>query len=277
MITESMNNRSMNLEIPPSADTRAAMVVLDDIHKSFGKLEVLRGINLQVMPHEVLVIIGPSGSGKSTLLRCVNYLERPERGRVLINGNVLGPDIGEKLSHRALEARLNRMRQEIGMVFQRFYLFPHMTAIQNVMEGLITVRKIAQSEAEDRAAAMLVRVGLADKMKQHPAQLSGGQQQRVAIARALVMEPKVMLFDEATSALDPELVGEVLNVMRELATQGMTMLVVSHEMGFAEEVAHRVIFLDQGVIIEEGHPDHIFHHPDQERTRSFLHKVLEKR
>jgi ABC-type polar amino acid transport system ATPase subunit len=258
-------------------NSSSAMVIMEDIHKSFGKLEVLRGINLQVQSHEVLVIIGPSGSGKSTLLRCVNYLERPTRGRILVDGQLMGQDIGEKISHASLEKRLNTMRQQVGMVFQRFYLFPHMTVIANVMEGLITVRKMAKSEAEDRAAAMLNRVGLADKIKVYPAQLSGGQQQRVAIARALVMEPKVMLFDEATSALDPELIAEVLNVMRELAAQGMTMLVVSHEMSFSEEVAKRVIFLDQGIIMEEGTPQEIFHNPKNERTRSFLRKVLEKK
>jgi ABC-type polar amino acid transport system ATPase subunit len=275
MMNQIVNQTSSDHQIGDNSSS--AMVVMEDIHKSFGKLEVLRGINLQVQSHEVLVIIGPSGSGKSTLLRCVNYLERPTRGRILVNGQLMGQDVGEKISHSDLEKRLNTMRQQVGMVFQRFYLFPHMTAIANVMEGLITVRKMAKSEAEDRAAAMLSRVGLADKIKVYPLQLSGGQQQRVAIARALVMEPKVMLFDEATSALDPELIAEVLNVMRELAAQGMTMLVVSHEMSFSEEVAKRVIFLDQGIIMEEGTPQEIFHNPKNERTRSFLRKVLEKK
>jgi ABC-type polar amino acid transport system ATPase subunit len=275
MMNQTVNQTPSDHQIGDNSSS--AMVVMEDIHKSFGKLEVLRGINLQVQSHEVLVIIGPSGSGKSTLLRCVNYLERPTRGRILVNGQLMGQDVGEKISHSDLEKRLNTMRQQVGMVFQRFYLFPHMTAIANVMEGLITVRKMAKSEAEDRAAAMLSRVGLADKIKVYPLQLSGGQQQRVAIARALVMEPKVMLFDEATSALDPELIAEVLNVMRELAAQGMTMLVVSHEMSFSEEVAKRVIFLDQGIIMEEGTPQEIFHNPKNERTRSFLRKVLEKK
>ena len=275
-----MNNQKVNQT--PTGDkienkSNTPMIVMENIHKSFGTLEVLRGIDLQVQSHEVLVIIGPSGSGKSTLLRCVNYLERPTQGRILVNGQIMGQDIGEKISHADLEKRLNTMRQQVGMVFQRFYLFPHMNAIENVMEGLTTVRKIAKSEAEDRAATMLARVGLADKTKAFPLQLSGGQQQRVAIARALVMEPKVMLFDEATSALDPELIAEVLNVMRELAAQGMTMLVVSHEMSFSEEVAKRVIFIDQGVIMEEGSPQEIFHDPKNERTRSFLRKVLEKK
>lgn len=275
-----MNNQKVNQTLAGDKienKSNTPMIVMENIHKSFGKLEVLRGIDLQVQSHEVLVIIGPSGSGKSTLLRCVNYLERPTQGRILVNGQIMGQDIGEKISHADLEKRLNTMRQQVGMVFQRFYLFPHMNVIENVMEGLTTVRKIAKSEAEDRAATMLARVGLADKTKAFPLQLSGGQQQRVAIARALVMEPKVMLFDEATSALDPELIAEVLNVMRELAAQGMTMLVVSHEMSFSEEVAKRVIFIDQGVIMEEGSPQEIFHDPKNERTRSFLRKVLEKK
>ncbi len=260
-----------------AAKSNAPMIIMENIHKSYGKLEVLRGVDLKVQSHEVLVIIGPSGSGKSTLLRCVNYLERPTQGRILIDGQIMGRDVNEKISHNDLENRLNLMRQQVGMVFQRFYLFPHMTAIENVMEGLVTVRKMAKSEAEDRAAIMLQRVGLKEKSAAYPLQLSGGQQQRVAIARALVMEPKVMLFDEATSALDPELIAEVLNVMRELAAQGMTMLVVSHEMSFSEEVAKRVIFLDQGIIMEEGTPEEIFHDPKNERTRSFLRKVLEKK
>ncbi len=253
------------------------MVVVENLHKSFGKTQVLKGINLEIWPHEVLGIIGPSGSGKSTLLRCINYLEQPTQGRIWIDGEELTFADGKKISHGPSEKHLNYMRTKVKMVFQRFNLFPHMTALENVAEGLSTVKRIRSDSAKEQAAAMLSRVGLADKLDNYPAQLSGGQQQRVAIARALVMEPKVMLFDEVTSALDPELVAEVLNVMRELAHQGMTMLLVSHEMSFVEEIAHRVIFLDGGVIVEEGPPSKIFHDPSQERTRSFLKKVLEKR
>jgi len=253
------------------------MVVIEDLHKSFGKLQVLKGINLQIMPHEVLGIIGPSGSGKSTILRCFNYLEEPTKGRILIDGEPMELESGRMISHSAYENHLDYMRTKVGMVFQRFNLFPHMTALENVCEGLVTVKKIRKDLAKDQAVTMLTRVGLADKLDSYPAQLSGGQQQRVAIARALVMEPKVMLFDEVTSALDPELVAEVLNVMRELAHQGMTMLLVSHEMGFVEEIAHRIIFLDEGIISEEGAPEKIFHNPTNERTRAFLKKVLEKR
>ncbi len=254
------------------------MVVIEDLHKSFGDTRVLKGISLEIMPHEVLGIIGPSGSGKSTLLRCVNYLERPTKGKIWIDGELMGlEDQGKPASHRATEMHLDKMRTKVKMVFQRFNLFPHMTALENVLEGLTTVKRMKKDQANEQAAAMLTRVGLADKLDNYPAQLSGGQQQRVAIARALVMEPKVMLFDEVTSALDPELVAEVLNVMRELAHQGMTMLLVSHEMSFVEEIGHRIIFLDGGVIVEEGPPEKIFHNPSQERTRLFLKKVLEKR
>ncbi len=254
-----------------------SMVVIENLHKSFGKTLVLKGINLEIWPHEVLGIIGPSGSGKSTLLRCVNYLEQPTQGRIWIDGEELTFANKKKISHGASEKHLNYMRTKVKMVFQRFNLFPHMTALENVAEGLITVKKTKRETAGEQAAAMLNRVGLADKLDNYPAQLSGGQQQRVAIARALVMEPKVMLFDEVTSALDPELVAEVLNVMRELAHQGMTMLLVSHEMNFVEEIARRVIFLDDGVIVEEGPPSKIFHNPSHERTKLFLKKVLEKR
>jgi len=266
-----------DIESKSNLTGQAPMVVTKNLHKSFGMVEVLKGIDLSIHPHEVLGIIGPSGSGKSTLLRCVNYLEEPTHGQIWIDGEEMTFQSGKKLSHAAKENHLNRMRTKVKMVFQRYNLFPHMTAIENVQEGLITVKKMQREAARDQARAMLTRVGLADKLNSFPAQLSGGQQQRVAIARALVMEPKVMLFDEVTSALDPELVAEVLNVMRELAHQGMTMLVVSHEMGFVEEVAHRVIFLDEGVIAEEGPPSVIFHNPSQERTRLFLKKVLERK
>ena len=252
------------------------MLIINNLHKSFGKIDVLNGINMEVRPHEVLAIIGPSGSGKSTLLRCVNYLERPTEGEIWIDGESMTLK-GKRVSHRAAEKHLDYMRTKVGMVFQRFNLFPHMTALENVAEGLVSVKKLKKDIAYDQARSMLIRVGLADRLNNYPIQLSGGQQQRVAIARSLVMEPKVMLFDEVTSALDPELVAEVLNVMRELAQQGMTMLLVSHEMEFVEEICHRTIFLDNGIIVEEGPPEKIFHSPDQERTRLFLKKVLEKR
>lgn len=267
----------IGIETKTNLDHRDPMVVIKNLHKSFGKTDVLKGINLSVWPHEVLGIIGPSGSGKSTLLRCVNYLEQPTQGNIWIDGEEMTFEEGKKISHSASEKHLNRMRTKVKMVFQRYNLFPHMTSLQNVEAGLITVKKIKHEIARKQAIALLTKVGLADKLDSFPAQLSGGQQQRVAIARALVMEPKVMLFDEVTSALDPELVAEVLNVMRELAHQGMTMLVVSHEMSFIEEIAQRLIFLDDGVIAEEGPPSKIFHNPSQERTRLFLKKVLEKR
>lgn len=255
--------------------TDKPMVAVEDLHKTFGATHVLNGINLRLRTHEVLGIIGPSGGGKSTLLRCVNYLEVPTQGKILIDGEQMA--LEGKASHRASEKHLNYMRTKVGMVFQRFNLFPHMTAIENVMEGLVTIKRAKKAAALELADAMLTRVGLADKKKNYPAQLSGGQQQRVAIARALVMDPKVMLFDEVTSALDPELIAEVLNVMRELAQQGTTMMIVSHEMSFVEEIGHRIILLDDGTIVEEGAPAKIFHDPSHERTRTFLKKVLEKR
>jgi len=265
------------MEMKTDLDHQDPMVVIKNLHKSFGKTDVLKGINLSVWPHEVLGIIGPSGSGKSTLLRCVNYLEQPTQGNIWIDGEEMTFEKGKKISHSASERHLNRMRTKVKMVFQRYNLFPHMTSLENVEAGLITVKKIKRKIAREQAVTLLTKVGLADKLDNYPAQLSGGQQQRVAIARALIMEPKVMLFDEVTSALDPELVAEVLNVMRELAHQGMTMLVVSHEMSFIEEIAQRLIFLDEGVVAEEGPPSKIFHNPSQERTRLFLKKVLEKR
>lgn len=240
------------------------MIKIEGLHKRFGSLEVLRGIDLHVRTGEVVVVIGPSGSGKSTLLRCINRLEEPSAGTITVAGEAV-PAGGRSL---------DQMRQELGMVFQRFNLFAHMTALRNVAIGPMKVRKTARAEAEALAAELLAKVGLADKANAFPAHLSGGQQQRVAIARALAMQPKVMLFDEPTSALDPELVGEVLEVMRALAREGMTMVVVTHEMGFAREVAHRVIFMDGGRIIEEGTPEQLFGAPREERTRSFLRKVL---
>jgi ABC-type polar amino acid transport system ATPase subunit len=239
--------------------------------KRFGEHEVLRGIDLEVERGETLAVIGPSGSGKSTLLRCINHLELPTSGTVEIDGVPFATSVA---SRRRRERHLNAMRAQVGMVFQRFNLFPHRTALGNVMEGLIVVRRFSREEAAARAGAMLERVGLAGKADAYPSQLSGGQQQRVAIARALVMEPNVMLFDEATSALDPELIEEVLAVMRRLAEDGMTMIVVTHEMGFARDVARHVIFMDRGSIVERGEPAAIFVRPQHERTRSFLRKVL---
>ena len=239
------------------------MIDIENLRKSFGDVEVLKGINLTIKEKEVVVIIGPSGSGKSTLLRCMNYLEEPTSGEVSVDGIVLDG-----------EANINKVREEVGMVFQRFNLFPHMTVLQNIMLAPIKVRHVAKQEAEETARKLLARVGLADKADAYPSQLSGGQQQRVAIARALAMKPKVMLFDEPTSALDPEMVGEVLDVMRKLAEEGMTMVIVTHEMGFAREVGDRLLFVDDGRIIEQGDPKEVFEHPQEERTRLFLSKVL---
>ena len=239
------------------------MIDIENLRKSFGDVEVLKGIDLTIKEKEVVVIIGPSGSGKSTLLRCMNYHEEPTSGKVSVDGIVLDG-----------EANINKVREEVGMVFQRFNLFPHMTVLDNIMLAPIKVRHITKAEAEDTARKLLARVGLADKADAYPSQLSGGQQQRVAIARALAMKPKVMLFDEPTSALDPEMVGEVLDVMRKLAEEGMTMVIVTHEMGFAREVGDRLLFVDDGRIIEQGDPKEVFEHPQEERTRLFLSKVL---
>ena len=239
------------------------MIKLTNLHKSFGELQVLKGVNLTVAEKEVLVIIGPSGCGKSTMLRCMNYLEEPTSGSVAIDG----VEFNEK-------SDINAIRREVGMVFQRFNLFPHMTVLDNLTLAPMKVRGISKAEAETTAMNYLTKVGLADKAGSYPDQLSGGQQQRVAIARALCMKPKVMLFDEPTSALDPEMVNEVLDVMKSLAQEGMTMAVVTHEMGFAREVGDRVIFVDQGNILEEGTPEEIFTNAKEERTKSFLSKIL---
>ena len=250
------------------------MVKAEAVHKRFGRLEVLRGVSLEIQPREVMCLLGPSGSGKSTFLRCVNHLEKIDAGRLWVDGDLVGyRQVGDKL-HELREAEVARDRSEIGMVFQRFNLFPHMTALENVIEAPIRVKKEARSAAVVRGREQLERVGLADKMDVYPAQLSGGQQQRVAIARALAMQPKLMLFDEPTSALDPELVGDVLDAMRDLAREGMTMLVVTHEIGFAREVADSVAFMDAGVVIERGSPQDTFTNPRHERTRAFLSKVL---
>ena len=239
------------------------MIEIKGLCKSFGADEVLKGIDLSIAEKEVVVIIGPSGSGKSTLLRCMNHLEEPTAGEVTIDGITLSG-----------EANINKVREEVGMVFQRFNLFPHMTVLENIMLAPMKVKHVARDAAEKTARELLMRVGLAEKADAYPDNLSGGQQQRVAIARALAMHPKVMLFDEPTSALDPEMVGEVLDVMRALANEGMTMVIVTHEMGFAREVGDRLLFVDEGRIIEAGVPREVFENPKEERTRSFLSKVL---
>jgi polar amino acid transport system ATP-binding protein len=243
------------------------------LHKAFGNVEVLRGIDLSVSPGEVVVVIGPSGCGKSTLLRCMNYLEPPDRGRVWFRGEPLGrKEINGRLVAQT-EVELDRQRTRIGMVFQRLNLFPHLTVLGNLIEAPMMVKRVPRPQAEEVGRRLLARVGLLEKEHEYPHRLSGGQQQRVAIARALAMEPELLLFDEVTSALDPELVGEVLRVMRDLAAQGATMVIVTHEMEFAREVAGRVVFLDGGVIVEEGPPADIFGDPKQARTREFLRKL----
>jgi ABC-type polar amino acid transport system ATPase subunit len=252
------------------APASGKLVVLQDLAKRFGAAEVLRGVNLEVARGEVVVIIGPSGSGKTTLLRCINFLEDYQGGHILVDGELVGYEDSNGRRAKRSDAAVARMRAGVGMVFQSFNLFPHMTALENVMLGLRTVRKLPEADARNSAAAWLERVGLKDKLAAYPAQLSGGQQQRVAIARAVAMDPKVMLFDEATSALDPELVGEVLGVMADLARSGMTMLVVTHEMRFARDVGHRIVFMDQGAIIEQGTPQQIFGNPQSDRLRAFL-------
>lgn len=239
------------------------MIEIKNLHKSFGHVEVLKGVDVSIEEKEVVVIIGPSGSGKSTLLRCMNYLEEPTSGDITVDNMKLDK-----------HADINKIRENIGMVFQRFNLFPHMTVLENIVLAPTKVLKISRDEAISTAMDLLQRVGLKEKANSYPSQLSGGQQQRVAIARALAMKPKVMLFDEPTSALDPEMVTEVLDVMKSLANQGMTMVVVTHEMGFAREVGDRVLFVDEGRIVEEGTPKEIFENPKQERTKLFLSKIL---
>jgi len=240
------------------------MIEVNNLHKSFGSLEVLKGINCHIKEKEVVCVIGPSGSGKSTFLRCLNMLETSTSGDIIIDGNhLVDPN-----------TNINEVRTEIGMVFQQFNLFPHKTVLENIVLAPQKVRKLKLEEAKERALTLLNKVGLSDKADMYPDQLSGGQQQRVAIARALAMEPKIMLFDEPTSALDPELVGEVLEVMKQLAFEGMTMVVVTHEMGFAREVGDRVLFMDKGVIVEKNSPKKIFTEPESERTKEFLNKIL---
>ncbi|WP_426988274.1 amino acid ABC transporter ATP-binding protein [Pseudarthrobacter sp. Y6] len=254
--------------------TGMPMVLADRVSKNFGTNKVLRGISLEVKPGEVLCIVGPSGSGKSTFLRCINHLERVDAGRLSVDGQLVGyRQKGDKL-HELKLAEAALQRQEIGMVFQRFNLFPHLTAVENIILAPMRVKRLSKAKATARARELLERVGLGDKGDHYPAHLSGGQQQRVAIARALAMDPKLMLFDEPTSALDPELVGEVLDVMKELALTGMTMIVVTHEMGFAREVADTLVFMDEGVVVEAGPPRQILSDPQHARTKAFLSKVL---
>ncbi|WP_066585520.1 amino acid ABC transporter ATP-binding protein [Cellulomonas timonensis] len=253
----------------------AGHVEVRGVHKSFGALEVLRGVDLEVRPGEVTVILGPSGSGKSTLLRAINHLEKVDRGLVSLDGDLIGY---RRASHGVLqelkEREILRQRTHIGFVFQSFNLFPHLTALENVVEAPVSAQGRPRAEVEVEARALLARVGLADKADVHPRRLSGGQQQRVAIARALALRPKVVLFDEPTSALDPELVGEVLDVIKDLASSGTTLVVVTHEIGFAREVATTVVFMDEGLIVEQGPPEQVLDHPRHERTRAFLDKVL---
>ena len=246
------------------------MIEVENLVKHFGSVRALDGVSLSVAAGEVVCLIGPSGSGKSTLLRCINFLEEPTSGVVRVNGQRVGWDGARRMSGRELA----RTRAQIGMVFQHFYLWPHMIALENVIEGLVTVKGMSIGEAAAKGRTLLAKVGLTDKMEVYPEHLSGGQRQRVAIARALAMEPRVMLFDEPTSSLDPELVGEVLRVMEQVAGEGMTMLVATHEMGFARKVADRVMFLDQGRVLELGTPDELFGRPRHERLRRFLDKVL---
>ncbi|CAL9435767.1 L-cystine import ATP-binding protein TcyC [Streptomyces sp. enrichment culture] len=252
----------------------AVMVKAEGVHKRFGQVEVLKGIDLEVRTGEVFCLIGPSGSGKSTFLRCINHLEKINAGRLYVDGELVGyRQKGDKL-YELKDSEVAQQRRDIGMVFQRFNLFPHMTAVENIMEAPVQVKGVNRTQARQRALELLDRVGLADKAGNYPSQLSGGQQQRVAIARALAMDPKLMLFDEPTSALDPELVGDVLDVMRDLAESGMTMIVVTHEMGFAREVGDSLVFMDGGVVVESGHPRDVLTDPQHERTKSFLSKVL---
>jgi polar amino acid transport system ATP-binding protein len=252
----------------------APMLKAEDVHKRFGRVEVLKGISLEVAPSEVMCLLGPSGSGKTTFLRCINHLENIDAGRLWVDGELVGYRQSADKLHELHDREVARKRAQIGMVFQRFNLFSHMTALQNVVEAPVLVKGVRRREAEERGRELLAQVGLEAKLGAYPAQLSGGQQQRVAIARALAMEPKLMLFDEPTSALDPELVGEVLDAMRELAARGMTMVVVTHEIGFAREVGDTAVFMDDGVVVESGPPREVLTNPRHERTKAFISKVL---
>jgi polar amino acid transport system ATP-binding protein len=263
----------MTTTVTSAVDPSAHQVVAWNVHKSFGHNAVLRGVDMVVNRGEVVTLLGPSGSGKTTFLRLINQMETLSGGRIWVDGELIGVEERAGKLHVRRDTDIARQRSRIGMVFQQFNLFPHKTALENITEAPIVVKKVRATEAISRARDLLAQVGLADKADLYPSQLSGGQQQRVAIARALAMEPDLMLFDEPTSALDPELVGEVLSVMRELAQRGMTMIVVTHEMGFAREVADRVVFMDGGVVVEEGSPDDVLLRPLQDRTRSFLSRV----
>jgi polar amino acid transport system ATP-binding protein len=265
---------SAHASAPPGATSGQPMVLAEGLHKRFGRVEVLRGIDFEVARQEVVCIIGPSGSGKSTLLRCINHLEKINAGRLSVDGELVGyREHGGRL-YELREREISAKRAEIGMVFQQFNLFPHMSVLDNVIEAPIRVKRMPKAEAVDLAEQLLDQTGMRDKAAAYPNQLSGGQQQRVAIARALAMQPKLMLFDEPTSALDPELVGDVLAVMRDLATSGMTMIVVTHEMGFAREVGDTLIFMDEGLVVESGRPREVLASPAHERTKAFLSRVL---
>ncbi|MBM9594938.1 amino acid ABC transporter ATP-binding protein [Rhodobacteraceae bacterium MCCB 386] len=253
---------------------QSPVVRILDVHKSFGSNEVLKGIDIEVTAGEVVTILGPSGSGKSTLLRCINMLEEIDSGAVFVDGEQMGFDLRDGRLHRLPDSVVRRQRRKIGMVFQHFALYPHMTALENVLEAPVGIHGRNRKEAREEALALLARIGLADKANFYPRQLSGGQQQRVAIARALAIRPRLILFDEPTSALDPELVGEVLETMRGLADEGLTMIVVTHEISFAREAADRVIFMDGGVVVEEGPPDRVLNDPRNPRTRQFLNRVI---
>jgi polar amino acid transport system ATP-binding protein len=256
------------------ANGGSPMVRAEGVHKRFGRLEVLKGIDLEVKRGEVMCMLGPSGSGKSTFLRCINHLEKINSGRLSVDGELVGYRESGGNLHELRENEVARKRAEIGMVFQHFNLFPHMTALENVALAPVRVLKVSRGESRTRAEELLARVGLSDKLDTYPVALSGGQQQRVAIARALAMQPKLMLFDEPTSALDPELVGDVLDAMRQLAHDGMTMIVVTHEIGFAREVGDTAVFMDEGVVVESGKPRDVLDHPQHQRTKEFLWKVL---
>ena len=256
----------------PASDSE--MLVVRDLHKYFGHVHALRGVDLSVRRGEVVCVLGPSGSGKSTLLRCINFIETPTSGRVFIDGRPIGAESADEVPRDRKRTSLCAIRSEIGMVFQHFNLWSHMSVLGNVIEGLIQVRKLPRSEAIAIGTRLLAKVGLSDKVNERPTRLSGGQKQRVAIARALAMQPKLILFDEPTSALDPELIGEVLDVMNDLAHEGMTMVIVTHEIGFARAAGSRVVFMDQGVVVEEGTPHEVFDHPRQERTQRFLRSML---
>lgn len=259
---------------PSPEPTAMPLVRAVNVSKAFHGIEVLKGIDMDVHRGEVVVLLGPSGSGKTTFLRCINQLETIDGGRIWVDGELMGYEDKGGVLHRLHDKKIAEQRREIGMCFQRFNLFPHKTALANVTEGPVMVNRMSKKKAHDRAIELLTQVGMSDKTAAYPSQLSGGQQQRVAIARALAMDPKLMLFDEPTSALDPELVGEVLKVMRDLAEKGMTMIVVTHEMGFAKDVADRVVFMDGGVIVEEGHPRDVLENPQHQRTKTFLQRVL---